>query len=997
MKSACISIACALFATVARAADDDAPKRVTFDATLLRGARDGVVDLSPFERGAAIAPGEHEVDVVRNGEALGRRRVRLDAAQDATPTTCVDGAFAAWLGVAVARLPAAVREALHAGECIAFDVLHAAADARYDGADLTVRVSIPQALLVRRDDAIDPAAFDAGIPAVRINHAANVTFEPGHVRHASLHLDAGANAGAWRWRHRGSHTWSASGRRSQALAATVERDVARFDARLTFGDFFVDGMGFDAVALRGVQFRSDDRMAPSSATHHAPIVRGTADTHARVQVRQAGALLLDVPVPPGPFALDTVRPLARGGALDVRVVEADGRIRSFALPYSAIPGLLRAGRARFDVAAGLWRGNGFTGDAPVFQGAMQRGLHDRLTLRGGAQLAPDYAQALAGTAFATPVGAFSLERLVARSVVDDTRRTGAGTRMGFTTQFAPTRTHVDVSAWHRPDARHRSLHEVMHARRSEPAQRLPIEGERFELSLHQSLGARRHALRMTVVARRAAPRADARSLQLAYALPVRSNGAQLQGLLEHGRETAPDAGRTASTMATLSLAIPLHAPSPQAPTFFQAHARAGAGHRTLQAGVGGAFGEEARNAWRAGLSRADAAPFIASASLARASRTGRIAAGWSAGAGRQQGSASFDGSLVLHAHGVTAGPSLGDTAALVRSEHGAGAKLLHVPQGRLDRGGRALVPHLSPYRRNRVGIDPLGAAEGVVFDWTERDVVPRAGALVDVWVPGTRSAARFVRILDAGGAPAVFGARIVDAAGTLRGQVGRDGITLLDAHDDATLTLLWRDGEDTSRCTLASAIDLRARHPRTPAHAHHPGEPRDERDALPHRRCARHADEQREREHEGHRERGGEAQRDTPAPTDREQHAARGEGDPPHRPRGRMQPRDAVAEALRGVDRQHALRRERERGDRAQRPTDTEQPAAAVAARVVGDRRAHRRRPRQQARQHEPEQIERGPARHATRAEHRDRMRGVRKPVERRAEAQQRADEAQQR
>lgn len=808
----------AVAACVARAGD--APRRVTFDASLLRGARPGAVDLSAFENGAAIAPGQHEVEIVRNGAPMGRRRVRFDyanganGAAGAAPIACVDRALAAWLEVATARLADDAPDPSDADACTPIEQLHPAARAEFDVADLTLHVSMPQALLRRRDDAIDPAMLDAGIPALRINYAASVMRQPGDPdsRHGGLHVDAGANVGAWRWRHRGSHTWSTSGeRRSQVLASTLERDVSRFDARLTFGDLFVSGAGFDAIGLRGVHFRSDDRMVPAEATRPAPVIRGTADTHARVQVRQAGLLLLDVPVPPGPFALEQVRPLARGGALQVHVEEADGRTRSFEMPWATLPGLLPEGRARFDLVGGTWRAeDGRRGDAPVFQGGMQHGLRDRLTFRAGAQLASGYAQSLTGAVFASRFGAMSLDRSHARSTSLGARNVGASTRVNWSTRFAPTRTHFDLGAWFRADAGHRSLHEAMRGRRSPDGRDPPLERARIEASVHQAFGAQRHAVRLALVERRFDRHDDASSLQLGWAMPTRPRGMQMHALLEHTHGNGPDA----STQATLSFSIPLQARADGPPTFLQAHARASPDDAALHTDVSGAFGEHAHTAWRAGLAKARRGDAIANASLSRSGGAGHVASGWSTSAGGHRWSASGHGSVVAHAHGFTFGTPLGDTAALVRAEHGAGARLLHAPQVRLDRKGRALASHLSPYRRNRVGIDPQGAATGVAFDWTERDVVPRAGALVDVVLPSTLAATRFVRVaVDASGTPASFGARIVDATQATRGLVGRDGLAWLDAGGGVPLALHWREGEHLMQCALAATLDAQSSDP----------------------------------------------------------------------------------------------------------------------------------------------------------------------------------------
>jgi outer membrane usher protein len=474
-----------------------------------------------------------------------------------------------------------------------------------------------------------------------------------------------------------------------------------------------------------------------------------------------------------------------------------------------MPGLLRAGRARFGLAAGAWRAHGEAGEAAVFQGTVQRGLHDRLTMQGGAQLAPDYAQAIAGAAFATRIGALAIDRAHSRSSPHADRAVGGSTRVRFATQFLPTRTQVDIGAWRRAHGTWRSLDDAMRTRHAPTDRPVRLERERIEASIQQAFGARRHALRLAMVDRRFDPGDDTRSLQLAYAAPVFRGGAQLHALVEHARAGhARDAGRGDSTQATLSLSVPLETQRADAPTFLQAHARGGPGRVALQSGVGGAFGRDARNAWRVGLSHAQAST-IASGSLGHAGRAGQLVAAWSGGKDHAQWSLSGEGGAVLHARGLTFGPSLGETAALVRAPDGAGARVLHAAHARLDRKGFALVPHLTPYLRNRVGIDPGGAAHDVAFDWTERDVFPRTGALVGVTVPTRRANTRFVRIFDDTGAPAPFGARIVDASGAARGHVGRDGLALLDAieRNATSLAIEWQDGDDARRCTFANPDD----------------------------------------------------------------------------------------------------------------------------------------------------------------------------------------------
>ena len=121
------------------------------------------------------------------------------------------------------------------------------------------------------------------------------------------------------------------------------------------------------------------------------------------------------------------------------------------------------------------------------------------------------------------------------------------------------------------------------------------------------------------------------------------------------------------------------------------------------------------------------------------------------------------------------------------------------PNVRLDRRGHALVPQLSPYRRNRVGIEVRGASTDVAFDWTERDVVPRAGAIIDVPLASAYRPMHFVRIVGGDGLAPSFGARIVDATGTTRALVGREGLARVPADGDA-----WFLEGHAHPCTIAT-------------------------------------------------------------------------------------------------------------------------------------------------------------------------------------------------
>ncbi|XLM21608.1 fimbria/pilus outer membrane usher protein, partial [Chromobacterium piscinae] len=60
---------------------------------------------------------------------------------------------------------------------------------------------------------------------------------------------------------------------------------------------------------------------------YAPVVRGVAETNAKVSVRQNGNVIYENVVPPGEFSIDDLYNTGFSGDLEVTVTEADGRVR----------------------------------------------------------------------------------------------------------------------------------------------------------------------------------------------------------------------------------------------------------------------------------------------------------------------------------------------------------------------------------------------------------------------------------------------------------------------------------------------------------------------------------------------------------------------------------------------------------------------------------------------------------------------------------------------
>ena len=106
-------------------------------------------------------------------------------------------------------------------------------------------------------------------------------------------------------------------------------------------------------------------------------------------------------------------------------------------------------------------------------------------------------------------------------------------------------------------------------------------------------------------------------------------------------------------------------------------------------------------------------------------------AGYAQGDRYRQYSGGIRGALVAHRDGLTLGPSVGDTFALVEAKGASGAAI---------RGGQrahrrqrlCAGPSLSPYRYNPISLDPVGIDPDAELLETERKVAPYAGASVRV-------------------------------------------------------------------------------------------------------------------------------------------------------------------------------------------------------------------------------------------------------------------------
>ena len=794
------------------------PQRMEFNSDFLR-AGSSTIDISRFADGNAAEPGLYQTDIQVNGNWLGRAQVRLaEPAPGASAQPCFDPALLEGIGVDLARVPAIEADAGNGPDCLRIEEVVPGASARYNIASQRLEVSIPQILMRRvASGYVSPEQWDAGVPAALLGYDFNTYHARGGKRGGStagyLGLNSGLNYARWHFRHSGSFSWSDRGpSRYQSIAAYAQRDIADWSSQLILGDTYTDGEIMDSVSFRGLRLRTDDRMLPESQRGFAPVVRGVANSNARVVIRQNGIKLHETTVAPGAFVIDDLYPTGYGGDLQVDIEEADGSVRSFSVPYAAIPRSLREGQHRYSLTAGTVRG--LPGSAPFFsQAGWQYGFSNMLTAYGGATLAKGYFSPTAGAVFNTSWGAFGLDLTHASTrIPHDRSYSGQSLRATYAKTFPESGTGVSLAAYRYSTNGFFGINEAMRAR----DQARPGPGGT------PSMASRPRTRAALVVSQYLGPRGGQLSVSASMDNYWNRDGHRVdytlnynntwQGVPYHlSASRQRDAWGRASTLLYAGVTIPLGPGKPRVTTRFTHDSRSG---NQLQASTYGQAGSDLSYGMNAeyGSTSSHGAQLNAGANATYRRPFALLSGSASAGRDGQQLSLGARGAVVAHPGGITLSQPLGETFAIVQAQHAEGARLSNTPGARIDARGYAVVPYMTPYAMNEVSLDPKGISLDVELQETSRRVAPVAGAAAMVVFKTAYSRSAVMRLTQADASPVPFGAVVSDESGKDLGMVGQAGkLMLRGLSDQGRLQAQWKAGDGTAHCSMAYTLPGRER------------------------------------------------------------------------------------------------------------------------------------------------------------------------------------------
>ncbi|WP_156315638.1 fimbria/pilus outer membrane usher protein [Kluyvera genomosp. 1] len=681
------------------------------------------------------------------------------------------------------------------------------ASAQFDFRQQNLNLSIPQAALIARENNdIGPSRWDTGVPVGFVDYSfsgqQNESSGQKSLNSQYLNLRSGVNLGGWRLRNYG--TWSGTDGDAgwQNIASWVQHDIQVLKAQFLAGESSTRGEIFDSIQFSGINVASDDDMLPGRERGYAPVIRGTAYTNAVVTVKQNGYTLYQQNVAPGAFEINDLTVSTNSDDLEVSVQEADGSVHTTTQTFSSIALMQRPSHLRFEATVGRYRANsGSTDKEPEFaQGSAIYGINNQVTAFGGFTTAENYNAIASGIGIGLGVwGAVSTDITVAHTELDTGESdTGQSWRVLYSTDIEPTNTHLSFSGYRYSSKGFYSFAEAnqRYSDDDNSNDRADHKRNRLQVNLSQQVGTANFYLNGYEQNYWNNHRRD-RSL---------SAGANysLQGISYNLSLTWSHSGSSEDDRALyLGITVPLSRwLSNSWASYGLNNSQHGA--TTQNVGLNGSLLADNSLSYSLQQSHSTQTPENSSSLYGTwYAQYGRLNAGYyTATDGTRQLSYGATGAVVAHPHGITLAQPLGNQFAIIDTDGAPGISFENQRGIRTDWFGNAIIPSLSAYSENRIGVKTDELPEDVDSDNTATTVVPTRNAAVAAHFNARRGYRALITLMQSSGKTVPFGAVVTSSDGLSNGIVDDQGtVYLAGLGDSVTLHVKW-GSEQQQRCSV---------------------------------------------------------------------------------------------------------------------------------------------------------------------------------------------------
>jgi len=781
-----------------------------FDASLFKGSDVDQQALAKLAKPDAVLPGDYQLDVYVNRQFLGRFPVSVKTHADGE-APCFSENLISNIGFKNHR-PQAVSDQ----QCQFLADVEPQASAHLAISAFRLDVTVPQSLLIKKPRGwIDPADYDTGTNIGFANYLANyyhVSYSGQSISNqdsAWLSLNGGINVGTWQYRQTRSATWNQQqGASWHTVRGYVQRPVPAILSEFMAGQLITNGTFFSGLSYNGLNLSTSQAMLPDTQQGYAPVIRGIANTNAKISVRQNGSEIYQTTVPPGSFEITDLSPTSSSGDLQVEVTEADGSVKKFIVPFSAVPESIRPGISRYNLAIGKTRR--MREDANFGDVIYQRGLTNAITGNGGVRISEGYLSTVLGGVYASEFGALGSDITYSRaSMSEDETLQGWMSRVSWSKTFATSGTTVSLASYRYSTAGYRDLASILGLRYDTLSsgnwlQYASDQRERFDITMSQNMDSLGNVFITAATQSYRNGRSRDTQYQVGYSKSF-DRGMALSFAVNRQRTGSYESSGSQETAVSATFSIPLFPESARGTSLNTTYNHSDTGGSQYQASLSGAADEQQLTTYSVSATH-DQQLNQNTLSGSLQNRQPKVTLGINGSAGRNywQLSGNAQGAAALHAGGLTFGPYLGNTFALVEAKGAEGAELFSSPQSKIDSSGYALIPSMTPYRYNSVSLDPAGMTGNAEILDSQQRVAPVAGAVSKMTFRTRTGTAMLITVRTQQGKNIPMGSMVYDESGNSAGIAGQGGQIYVRAeHEHGYFQVAWGDN---SQCRIPYSL-----------------------------------------------------------------------------------------------------------------------------------------------------------------------------------------------
>lgn len=791
-----------------------------FDSSLFEGSGLNQKIIDKFNRPLQVEPGIYKVDIYLNKKFIVRKDVNFEFDTDSSQNiiACLSPDLINEIGVID-------DQNFISSSCLDIRSIAKGSNSSFDFRNLRLDLTVPQSLLIKFPRGyVNPSDLDAGSSIAFVNYMGNYYYTEGSKNNnyknesSFLNLNAGLNFGKWQYRQQSNFSTDNNGKSNwENVRSYLQRPIQNINSKLTIGQQYTSGRFFSGLEFQGVNLATDERMRPDSLRGYAPVIRGVAQSNAKISIEQNGREIYQLTVPPGPFEINDLYPTNYEGNLNLIIIEADGTRRTSEIPYAAVPNSLRQGTTNYSFSVG--RTNIDTGINSYFTDLnYEYGLNNMITLNGAIRLADEYQAFALGNVFGGKYGALGTNISYSRAQLpneNENYTSGWMSDINYSKTLQPTNTTLSLASYRYSTSGYRDLTDVLGLRKAWQDNQVYIsynylQRSRFQLSLSQPLG----NYGSVYVTGSTQDYRDGRDRDTSFQIGYNKNFGILSLNLNYTRQKIHTLDRGVikeekfDNFGGITINMPLgRSTSPLTPNLNASYSGSNYGNN-YQVGVNGALDKDYSLSYNVGMSGVtDENQQTYNAGLYKRYSAVQLGVNTSYSDQYKQASINANGAIAIHSGGVTFGQYVGETFALVEAKGAEGASILSSPTSKIDRFGYAILPSLSPYRYNKIALNPEGISHNIEIQGGEQRVAPIAGAAVKVIFKTKFGHNLLIQTYQNTRQSLPTGADVFGDNGEIVGMVGPNGEVFVRIESqEGKLKVRWGDSEN-EYCTIPYHLD----------------------------------------------------------------------------------------------------------------------------------------------------------------------------------------------